>query len=218
MSASDAGGELVKARIQVLDDDLRPVDVIPVLFNPAEYTLSRRSRYAEQEFSGTERAVTQFVGRDPEKLSMELFFDTSEGGGDVREHTQRVGDLLSVDSALGAPPRCRFVWGSLVFTAVLERAETRFTMFQPDGVPVRARQAVTFREYRAPGGTEEDPPMVAAASSKVREARDGDSLWVMAAEEYGDAREWRRIADANGISDPEDLSPGEELEVPPLDR
>ena len=32
-----------------------------------------------------------------------------------------------------------FTWGTLSFTCVLARASQRYIMFQPDGVPVRAR-------------------------------------------------------------------------------
>lgn len=37
---------------------------------------------------------------------------------------------------------------------------------------------------------------------KVREVKIGDTLPVIAADEYGDARLWRLIAEANGLDDP----------------
>jgi len=44
----------------------------------------------------------------------------------------------------------------------------------------------------------------------------GDTLSLIAHEEYDDPAEWRRIADANGINDPKDVKPGTVLTLPPI--
>jgi nucleoid-associated protein YgaU len=44
----------------------------------------------------------------------------------------------------------------------------------------------------------------------------GDTLNHLAAEAYNDPRQWRVIADHNGIEDPLHLKPGSILEFPPL--
>jgi nucleoid-associated protein YgaU len=44
----------------------------------------------------------------------------------------------------------------------------------------------------------------------------GDTLQAIAHAEYDDPREWRRIADTNGIDDPMSLRPGNKLLVPPI--
>ena len=41
-------------------------------------------------------------------------------------------------------------------------------------------------------------------------------LALIAHEEYDDAGEWRRIADANGIMDPREVKPGTVLMLPPI--
>ena len=50
---------------------------------------------------------------------------------------------------------------------------------------------------------------------KVRQVKEGDRLDYIAYEEYGDAQEWRRIADANQLTNPLDLRPGMSLANPP---
>ena len=42
------------------------------------------------------------------------------------------------------------------------------------------------------------------------------ALHTIAATEYDDPSQWRRIADANGIENPLDLEPGQELLIPPI--
>jgi nucleoid-associated protein YgaU len=187
---------------------------ITAMFNPTEYSRNKSVEYGEQTIAGLSAPVAQFVSGGAETLSMELFFDTSESRGDVTEQTDRLDVLLTVDDTLGAPPFCTFVWGDgIAFKAVLESAEKQFTMFRPDGTPVRARVNVTFKQYRPPsggsgGGSE------SSGSTRRRTVTAGDTLWSIAGEEYGDPGEWKRIASANGVEDPRSLQPGTRLTIP----
>lgn len=211
-----ASGKLVPAMIQVLDERLDPTDVIPILFNPEEYSLSKRIKYGSKDIAGLTTPVTQFASGEAETLSMELFLDTSEEMIDVRAMTTLLDRLVTVDGELHAPPQCRFVWGSLVFKAVVESMEKSFTKFLPTGQPVRARVNVTFREYKTPTEQRNANPLFSADTDSVREVDGGDTLWLIADEEYGDPGEWRRIAEANDISNPRDLRPGQRLVIPEL--
>lgn len=211
-----ASGKLVPAIIQVLDERMDPTDVIPVLFNPEEYDLSKRVKYGTKDVAGLTTPVTQFASGEAETLSMELFLDTSEELIDVRTMTTQLDRLMTVDSDLHAPPQCRFVWGSLVFKAVVESMDKSFTKFLPTGQPVRARVNITFREYKTPKEQRNAIPFFSADTDSVHEVRGGDSLWLIADEEYGDPGKWRRIAEANDIENPRDLRPGRRLIVPEL--
>jgi len=52
--------------------------------------------------------------------------------------------------------------------------------------------------------------------TKRRTLKTGETLALIAHEEYDDPAEWRRIADANGILDPRDVKPGTVLTLPPI--
>ena len=211
-----ASGKLVSAVVQVLDGKSRPTDVIPVLFNPEQYDLSKSIKYGSTEIAGLTTPVTQFASGDAETLSMELFFDTSEERTDVRAATELLDQLVTVDGEQHAPPRCRFVWGSLVFTAVVERLEKSFTKFLPTGQPVRARVNVTFREYKTAKQQRDANPFFSSDTTSIRTVTGEETLWLIADEEYGDPGLWRRIAEANDIDNPRDLRPGQRLVVPEL--
>jgi nucleoid-associated protein YgaU len=200
----------------VLDGKSRPTDVIPVLFNPEQYDLSKSITYGSTEIAGLTTPVTQFASGDAETLSMELFFDTSEERTDVRAATELLDQLVTVDGEQHAPPRCRFVWGSLVFTAVVERLDKTFTKFLPTGQPVRARVNVTFREYKTAKQQRDANPFFSSDTTSVRTVTGEETLWLIADEEYGDPGQWRRIAEANDIDNPRDLRPGQRLVVPEL--
>ncbi len=210
-------GELVSAVIQILDKKGQPTDEeIPVLFNPQEYDLSKSVKYGSTNIAGLTTPVTQFASGDAETLSMELFFDTSEGGEDLGKPTELLDRLVSVDGDLHAPPRCRFLWGSLKFTAVVESLDKTFTKFRPSGKPVRARVNITFREYKTPKEQRDAEPRRSPDTTTVHEVTGGETLWLIADQEYGNPGEWRRIAEANDLANPRDLRPGQRLVVPEL--
>lgn len=216
MAARATASELKDAVIQVLDAGGGVQDEIPVLFNPTEYSVDKSVSYDDQNLPGLTSPLTQFGSGDAETLSMELFFDTYEKDNptDVREYTDRLDSLLAVDPDIHAPPVCRFVWGSLNFKSVLQDASKQFTMFLADGIPVRARVNVTFKEYNPPWEQTAETPRQSADKTKVWRVTEADTLWLIAAKEYGDPQEWRLIADANGITNPRTLAPGRELVIP----
>ncbi len=207
-------------------------DAIPVLFNPADYTIERGNTYQHTSLPGLATPVTHFVSGNADTLSMELFFDTwapcSDHGAvtqgeDVRNYTKEIAALLDMDSELHAPPICEFVWGpplgspdGIQFKATIEKLTQKFTMFKDDGTPVRATLNVTFREYKTVTDQLQEINRKSADRTRRQVVQEGDGLWMYAAREYGDPGLWRAIADKNEIENPRRLETGRELRLPPL--
>lgn len=215
MAAMAPDGGLSRAEIDIQNGEAADEEPITVMFNPTEYSRNRSVQYGEQSIAGQGTPVTQFVSGEAETLSMELFFDTSEERTDVTEETDKLDTLLSIDDSIGAPPYCTFVWGDgIEFTAVLESADKQFTMFRSDGTPLRARVSVTFKEYRPPSTGQTGGNGGSPDTTGQRTVTEGDTLWGIAEEEYGDPTEWKRIAEANDIENPRSLQPGTTLTIP----
>jgi nucleoid-associated protein YgaU len=188
-----------------------------VIFNPAEYSLEKANQFSSTVLPGLSNPIFSFVNGDADTLTMELFFDTytNKGGADVRLETDKIARLLEIDPELHAPPPVRFVWGPLIFRAIIERLSQRFTMFKEDGVPVRATVNVTFKEYKTIEEQVNEKPNRSSDWTKRRVIAAADRLDLIAAIEYRDASQWRRIADANDIDNPRFLVPGREITLPP---
>lgn len=148
---------LVKATIEILDAELaggRLPEVIPVQFNPNDITLRKRANFAEIALPGLDTPLIQYVRGGAEILELELFCDTTKGGTgvgaqDVREFTEPLHQLVKLQPETQAPPRIRFSWGpGLAFKAVVTDVEQSFTMFSPDGVPLRATVKLTLKEFK----------------------------------------------------------------------
>lgn len=213
MSENTANGDSGQATIEVLDRNREPKERFSVPFNPTEYDVEAGVQYSQQDLPGYTSPVTQFASGDADSLSMELFFDRYERREDVRQDTKKIESLLDLDPDRHAPPVVRVAWAELQFTCVLERANTTYTLFLPDGTPARARTNVTFTEY-APAEQTYREEEKAEDTDRVRVVKEGDTLWAISDEEYGDPTKWRRIADENGIDNPRTLQPGTELTIP----
>jgi len=58
---------------------------------------------------------------------------------------------------------------------------------------------------------------VSSTATKIYEVVSGDSLSKIAKREYGDAKLWTRIFEANKdiVKDPDKIFPGQKLKIPP---
>lgn len=203
---------LEKAVITNLDTNKE----IEVLFNPKEYVIEKKTPWAEQNVFGMDSPPVQFTIGERKRLSMELFFDTSEEKSDVRSYTGQMEELMVVNAQEHRPPLLRFSWGTLSFDCVLEDMVQRYTLFANDGTPLRAILKVVFKEYATAATQLSNTRRESADHTKRLVVREGESLASLAAREYNDAGKWRVIADANNIDDPENIASGTIVELPPL--
>jgi LysM repeat protein len=210
-----ARGNLQKARIISLGQNGKKKDELKVLFNPEQYSIEKSNQFATQPIPGLDSPVIQFVRGDSEILNLDLFFDTYTyyNSEDVRNYTDKLSKFLQIDPDMHAPPLCSFQWGNVIFTGVIEKIGKRFTMFKEDGIPVRATVSVSFRKF--PTVEEQNKPTHSPDKTKRIIVNQGDSLWQIAAREYGDPSKWRVIADANDLDNPRVLKAGLEIIIPP---
>jgi hypothetical protein len=218
---------LVKAFLVRKD---KPYIIVPCMFNPEQFTVEKSNHFATVNIPGLSTPIFQFVRGNARSISMDLFFDTYEEGIDVRLFTDRISGwdagsmfsklpdaargLMDIDSDLHAPPICLFVWGTFIFQCIIERVSKNFTLFLPVGIPVRATLSVTLKEYREVDIQVKELDLRSADLTKSWVVKEGDSLWSIAAREYGDPADWRLIADANRIDNPRLLQTGRELVIP----
>ncbi|GAA2756220.1 LysM peptidoglycan-binding domain-containing protein [Actinopolymorpha rutila] len=213
------GQELAKAVVTLLGGR-NSGRAIEVLFNPTEYSVEYSATFQEAAPPGLSSPIIQFVNGNAQVLTMDLLFDTyTDGGGaDVTATTRPFLDMVAIDGDLHAPPPVEFRWGSFAFRAVVSKITQKLTMFRSDGIPVRATLSVTFKQYKTIAEQLEDPRRNSADKTKRRVFEAHDSIWLLAAREYGEVRYWRLIAKENDIDDPRRIEAGRVLVLPPIDR
>ncbi|MFQ5826799.1 MAG: peptidoglycan-binding protein [Dehalococcoidia bacterium] len=215
-------GELAKATITNLDTKKS----IECMFRPKEYTFSKTNSWTRGEVRGGNTPQLEFSGGQPTALTMELFFDTYEDGKDVRKaYTNAIWDLMMVNPQTkdpkthqGRPPLCEFRWGSMwSFKAVITSISQKFTLFLPDGTPVRATLNVSFQQVEEQGlYPRQNPTTGGGYGYKARVVKEGESIDWIAYDEYGDPALWRFLADTNNLENPTRLETGQVLAIAPL--
>lgn len=227
---------LKKARILVHWHAAAP-EFIPVQFNPTELSLEKSVQLAEIGIPGLDTPLLQFVRGQNERMTLELFFDTTEDGmGDdtvsVTTLTDRVYELVKIEPEGHAPPVCTFLWNAHFpgadvskhvgnqrrndFQFVLESVSQRFTLFSPTGVPLRATLSVTLREYKALDEQLDQLNLSSPDRTHSHVVQRGETLSAVAYRYYRRPEDWRPIAEKNEIDDPRRLAPGLFLTVPPI--
>jgi LysM repeat protein len=196
-------------------------DRIDFQFNPKELSVSKSAKWDRgSQKSNAKSDVPQFKGPDPSKLSVEMFLDASDvqDASVVRTVEQLFACCVPTAESLrkkpGSPPWVVFHWGSLSgFPSFVSSVSVKYTLFTPDGLPVRATATVSIEEISGEHSGQ-NPTSGALTARTVHTVRAGDSLPSIAWREYGDPTLWRPIAECNGIDDPMLLRAGTALLIP----
>jgi Contractile injection system tube protein/LysM domain len=231
----------LKATFQQVYEDGSLGDPLLVNYNPTEYTLNKGAQLAEIAIPGLDSPILQFVRGQTETLSLDLFFDTTEAGMDdnavsVTTVTDQFYQLVKIDGFTHAPPICFFSWGATFpgqrayasmgmgtgsqqrygFKCVVESVRQRFTLFSPQGVPLRATLTVSLREYKTLAEQVAEINAQSPDHTQTHVVQIGETLAQISAAVYNDPTQWRAIANQNNILDPLSLQPAQILQIPPL--
>lgn len=260
--------QVAKAILRVEWDTPRNAEMIEVQYNPTELSWDKSSQIAEISIPGLDAPLQQFVRGQAEKLTLELFFDTTDhgmgkGAVSVTTLTDRIYQLIKIEPTRHAPPVCTFIWndafpgsslegnagsaaslaiGGSVGTAaagavagavagiasatsgnqrrngfrcIVESVRQKFTLFSPEGIPLRAALSVGLREYKTLDEQLAHLNLTSPDRTHSHVTQNGDTLSRIAAQYYRRAGDWRAIADANTIEDPRRLMVGAFLTIPP---
>jgi hypothetical protein len=197
-------------------------DQISFQFNPKELSITKSAKWERKNSRNSKKSSPpEFSGADPCKMTLEMFFDASGPGHP--SVVARVEALFrccvptddTLASKKAVPPLVQLSWGTIVsFPGFITQVQAKYTLFAPDGTPIRAVCSVSIEEM--PGDPlGQNPTSGALSAHAVHKVIAGDSLASIAFREYGDPTLWRPLAQANGIDDPIRLPLGTTLIVPP---
>ena len=195
-----------KASLQALPDG-KPIEVH---FNPASMVYSLENSTRQQ---GKDPKRRQYAGQFTGKLTMDLQFDTTGTGEDVRTITNQVAFFMESTAKASksggsggtnppAQPVLAFQWGTYIFKGIMESFKETIDFFSADGVPLRAlvslglaRQDNVFDEDQSLQGTK------TVGTGSVVQTSSSDSAGSAAAR-GGDPNAARALASANGLENP----------------
>lgn len=142
LAAPVASGQTALAQLRSLESGA----VVPAQFNPTEIHITKSVPWQKQKGSEDASPALQLSGAEPRTLQAVLLFDA--GAADVHElYVAKLEQLAAPDATTKRPPLVQLEWGEFpAFRGVIEKLDTRYTLFLANGTPIRASVDVTLRE------------------------------------------------------------------------
>lgn len=218
-----------------------PADTYVVQVNPTSYSLNHLLTYTYKRGQGFSKGLAVYNDSPPVNLSFEFLFD----GTGVVPKPSELSDIPligAIASALSKPepfvvmdeikkfnklvytyaggehrPRSLLlVWGTLVFPCVLSSVEYRYTLFKPDGTPLRAVAACSFCESVPDAERVRKENATSPDLTHLRDVRDGDTLPMLAYDIYGKPELYLEVARANKLINFRRLRAASRVAFPPV--
>ncbi|WP_372412157.1 peptidase M23 [Streptomyces luteireticuli] len=223
------GGALERAALVLLEPPPpgantpgKEYDRLEFHFNPEQLQVSKQSSWPRHLSTDSPDATPpEFSGAQPRSMSLDIFLDSSMGKRTVQDIVELLMGCCSptpqsVKLQQSSPPWVRLQWGKLktvAFTAVVSHVSVSYTMFAPDGLPLRAQCSVSLEE-KGEVRKEQSPTASGAGGTAAHSMLRGETLASVAYNLYGDPTRWRDIAHFNRVDDPNLVEAGRQLVLP----
>ena len=128
-----------------------------VWINPQKYTHSYEVKYNDRQAQGSPGGSPNFDKIPSDKVSFELVFDGTgvvpspnpgllpfDADGVAKQVEAFKTLIFSYYGNIHSPRFLQLVWGTLLFRCRLKDLSISYTLFKPDGTPLRARATATF--------------------------------------------------------------------------
>ena len=216
-------GELKKMVIEAYrksDYSGSAAETFTVMFNPTTYSRKYEVEYQDRQGQGDTGSPQVFGKIKPQEYSFEFLFDGTGTAADVVDVQQTIEHFLEVtgkhDGEIHRPMYLKLSWGTLLSKCVLESAEVTYTLFKPDGYPLRAKVKATFAENVEDALRVAEERKSSPDLTHVHQVGRGEHLSLLADKYYGEPGRYLQVAQFNGLTNFRRLEPGQKLVFPPI--
>ena len=190
---------------------------IEVQFNPASLVYTVENSVSNQS---RDPKKVQYVAQYSGKLTMDLQFDTTDTGKDVRLETNKIAHFMqataqaSADASNAAatadggggdqktpakaPPVLMFQWGSYQFQGIMDSFKETIDFFSADGIALRALVSISLSRQDQVFDDGQDFSKTSAVAGSLVPSAAGDSALSLATR-GGDPSAARQLASDNGL-------------------
>lgn len=200
-----------------------------VYINPDQYTHRYRIIYNNTQAQGSSAGSPEYNRTPSDEVQFQLIFD---GTGVVPSTipgvppyskdgiVSQIDDFMVLafdyDGEIHSPNFMQVSWGTLVFNCRLSSLNITYTLFKPDGTPLRAKADVTFIEYQSQAQIAKSQIKKSPDLSRLVTVKGGDTLPLLCYGIYGSSIYYAEVAKYNQMAGFRELIPGEQLLFPPL--
>lgn len=193
-----------------------------VMINPETIKWQRAIEYNEQQAPDSSSASQKYKSTPSDTLNFDIVIDCTGVVDSKRTNmVQEIGLLESIiytyNGKIHRPNFVKVQWGkNITFKGVLKSFDTQYTLFKPDGTPLRAKVSLGFCQYISPSSVKKvDNPQSPDVTHQVTVV-DGVSLPQMCVDIWNDDRYYVQVARYNNLNKIRNLQGISTLLFPPI--
>jgi uncharacterized protein (DUF736 family) len=139
-------------------DEPTPANSVSAQYNPKELQIDKSVPWQKHNKANANGLQLEFTGAEGRTMSVDLLFDGYEEKESVQGKVATLEKLATVrqpnssQDEMRRPHHCVVTWGTVMgggdnkFRCVIEQISTKYTMFSPEGVPLRATVTLKLKE------------------------------------------------------------------------
>ncbi len=195
---------------------------ISAMINPNRYSQAMGVQYTKEQAAGGTGKSVAFNRDQGEAFDLSLVLD---GTGTVPDAPTKSVDaqfadirrlIYDVNGDIHSPNYVKLAWGTLLFKGRLKTLNIDYTLFAPDGTPLRATVSAGFVGFHDNTDARAAQNLNSPDLTHAIMVEAGETLPLLCYRVYGDSRYYLAVAAHNGLDDFRGLVPGTMLLFPPL--
>jgi hypothetical protein len=217
-------GELTKLKITAFKKpDATPaseVRTFEVMLNPSTYTKKLEIEYKNEEAQGAIDAEQRFVSMKPQDFTLDFLIDGTGVMGEKVNVENKINEFLTFayyyEGEIHRPYYLRVAWGTFSQTCVMKSCDINYSLFEPNGTPLRAKITAVFTSYKTKALQQAEKKPSSTDLTHIRETKDSDHLVLMTDKILEDPLRYLEVARANDLNHFRRLKAGQKLFFPPI--
>ncbi len=233
-------GELQKLTVEAFSDPDCEIaatenEKYVALVNPDQIVMDTKITFETSDEKGNESDVQKFVGISSPNLSIKFLFDGTgillasrksalsnigEKPPEIPTVIEQLDSFQKVASSYYGeyhePKYVKIAWGGIIFKGRLEALKVTYTLFKPDGSPLRATGDASFVGAVNPVTAKKKQDNQSPDLTHIRVVKEGDNLPLMCNRIYKNSKLYLEVAKVNGLSNYRNLKAGTKLFFPPI--
>ncbi len=198
-----------------------PFSIYIGMFNPEKYSVASTFLYNNARRQGSTGSELRFNRIEPRTFNFDFLVDGTGASGEKREVLADIILFRYTCGFIGDTHRPTYLviqWGTLLVRCVLTSLTIDYTLFRPDGTPLRATLKAGFKEYILPDLEELQNFLSSPDVTHVRTITAKDRIDSMSYAIYKDSKYYMELAKVNNLNQFRKLKNGEKLVFPPVEK
>ena len=192
------------------------------MFNPEKYTKNYEVLFKSQKGAFRPGSETVFLGTKPQEYTFEFLLDGTGAVADKVEVKEKVKEFMSTvykyEGEIHRPKYLKLNWGTEIAKCIFKKASVNYSLFNPDGTPLRATITAEFTENFSDKLRQAKNKTSSPDMTHSRNVKDGDTLAAMVFNIYESLDPLITVARANKLDSIRHLVSGSTLLFPPIEE